>query len=143
MEHWAIFFNDTITIGHWSITPGIRYDHNSISDDFISPSIGVTYGWSEKTLIRMTCARGFNTPTLSILSGGGLFLDPNPDLDPEEVWSYQAGVETAAIPYCWLRVNLFYHDQDKALERQQGAGGPPSYNDLIVNGQGIDRKESR
>ena len=43
VDRWAVYANDTIAIDRWSITPGIRYDHNSITGSFVSPSLGVTY----------------------------------------------------------------------------------------------------
>lgn len=140
VERWALFLNDTISFHNWSITPGIRFDNNSIVDSFFSPSLGITYNFADRTIIRATLARGFNYPFLSWIAGGGLFLDPNPDLDPEEVWSYQLGVETVKIPYLWVKLNLFFHDQEKSLERAPFADGEPNFNDLIINASGIDRR---
>ena len=133
IDRWGIYLNDTIGYGNWSITPGVRYDRNNITGSFVSPSIGITYRFYKDSLLRATVARGFIIPPLSWTSGGGLFLDPNPSLDVEEIWSYQAGVETAAFKYFWLKTNFFRHEVDKAFVNVLYGGGPPSYNDLIVN----------
>ncbi|HDH53418.1 MAG TPA: TonB-dependent receptor, partial [Nitrospirae bacterium] len=106
IEKWAVFANDTITIGRFSITPGIRHDHNNVSGDFTSPSLGAVYKLGKHTVLRVSVAKGFTSPPLSFTSGGGLFLDPNPDLKPERVWSYQAGVESWAAEY--LRVKATF-----------------------------------
>jgi vitamin B12 transporter len=140
IDRYAVFLNDTITLDRLSITPGIRLDDNSITGSFYSPSLGITYNLKNKTLFRGTIARGMNYPALSLLSGGGFFLDPNPDLKPETVWSYQLGVETVSIPFLWLKANLFFHDQEKSIARAPFAGGPPNYNDLFVNSSGIRRQ---
>ena len=140
IDRWAIFANDTIVINRLAITPGIRYDYNDITGSFISPSLGVTYHVGENSILRASVARGFNVPPLSFTSSSGLFLDPNPDLEPEEVWSYQAGAETASIPYLWLKATVFYHDLDDRLEREFLGGGPPRFNDIFTNSGRIKRQ---
>jgi len=116
-EHrWAVYINDTFTFGRWRITPGIRYDDLDRAGDFLSPSLGIAYEPWDGTLFRAVAARGFNAPGLSFTEGGAWNFDPNPDLDPETVWSYQGGVETRAIPYVWAKLMLFYHDVDDLIK---------------------------
>ncbi|MBN1907484.1 MAG: TonB-dependent receptor [Deltaproteobacteria bacterium] len=136
---WAIYINDTISSGAWSVTPGIRYDHETITGSFISPSLGLTYLLSKDTVLRGTIARGFSAPGLSWTSGGGMFLDPNPSLKYEEVWSYQAGAESA-FSFMWLKANIFLHELKNSLTGVPLGGGPPAYNDIIINNGEIKRK---
>jgi vitamin B12 transporter len=138
MNEWAVYANDSITSGNWSITPGIRYDHDSNTVSFISPSLGSTYKVSGNTIIRGSVSKGFTFPKLSQLYGGGLFIDPNPDLKPEQIWSYQAGIETSAIPYIWTKISLFHHNLDD-IQTASNAG-PPTFNKIIVNGGKATRK---
>ncbi|GAH45443.1 unnamed protein product, partial [marine sediment metagenome] len=133
IDLWAIYANDTIVIGRWSVTPGIRYDYNSITGSFTSPSLGVTYRLGEDFILRASVAKGFTIPPLSWTSGGGLFLDPNPALDPEEVWSYQAGFESSAAPYLWIKGTVFRHELENALIVDLFGAGPPTFNDLVIN----------
>ena len=139
IDKQAIYINDTIIIDRWAITPGVRYDHNSITGSFISPSLGVTYKLGEDSILRASVARGFTIPPLSWTSGGALYLDPNPSLDPEEVWSYQAGVETSVINYLWLKATIFHHDLKNALVLDYYGGGPPGYNDIYINEEKVRR----
>jgi vitamin B12 transporter len=140
IDKQAIYINDTIVIDRWAITPGFRYDHNSVTGSFISPSLGVTYRIGEDSILKTSLARGFTIPPLSWSSGGYLFTDPNPSLDPEEVWSYQAGVETGAINYLWLKATVFHHDLKNALVLDYYGGGPPAYNDIFIN-KGKERRD--
>ncbi|MBN1830677.1 MAG: TonB-dependent receptor [Deltaproteobacteria bacterium] len=140
IDQRAVYANDTILIGEWSLTPGIRVDDNSITGSFVSPSLGLTRKWGKESLFRASAARGFTIPPLSSSSGGGLFLDPNPALDPEEVWSFQAGIESGALKYLWARATLFRHDLDNALILEPYGGGPPAYNDLIINDGEVRRQ---
>jgi vitamin B12 transporter len=140
MTRWAFFLNDTIPWGRYTLTLGIRYDDNDITGDFISPSVGLTRRVGENSLLRLSVARGFTMPPLTATSGGDFLLDPNPDLDPEEIWSWQMGFETTGWRYCWLKGTLFYHEISDALVREYEGGGPPAYNDRYINGGEEDRK---
>jgi vitamin B12 transporter len=140
VENTAVYLNDTIVIDRFSITPGIRYDNNSITDAFISPSLGLAYKLGEETILRGSVARGFTAPPLSWTSGGGFFLNPNPSLSNEKAWSYQVGLESAALRYVWIKTSFFRHDVEDVFNRQLYAAGAPSYNDLVVNG-GSSRRQ--
>ena len=109
-EKWAFFANDTFSLWDFSLTPGVRYDHTSTNGDFVSPSVGVTYTIFEKTILRGYVARGFNTPPLGDTFGDGFSFFANPNLKPEEVWSYEVGAETTAARYFWLKATVFRHE---------------------------------
>ncbi len=138
-SEFAVYINDTVSLDKWTITPGVRYDHDSITGSFVSPSLGITYAANNNTVIRCTIARGFSSPTLASTSGEGLFMSPNPALKAEKEWSYQAGAETL-FSFVWIKANLFYHDMKKAIDREYYAAGPPTYNDMMVNKGEITRK---
>ena len=114
---WALFTNDTISLGNFSVTPGVRYDHTSTSGDFTSPSLGVTYSLPRQTTVRAIVARGFNAPALSLLYGIGV---GNPDLKMEKVWSYALGVESKVFRYLWFKTDLFLHDVSNVIDRDPG-----------------------
>ncbi len=140
IDKWAVYANDTITAGNFAFTPGIRFDHNNVTGSFTSPSLGATYKLAEKTILRASVARGFTVPPLSMTSGGAIFLDPNPLLKPEKVWSYQAGIESGVTDYLWVKATVFRHDLSNNIVRSPLAGGPPLFNDLTVN-QGDIRRQ--
>lgn len=140
IDKFAVYFNDTVTIDRLSITPGIRYDHNTITGDFTSPSLGATFKADERTLLRASVARGFTIPSVAHTSVGGFFFDPNPDLESEEVWSYQAGIESGITEYVWAKASVFYHDLDNAIQKAYYIAGPPSCNDMYINHEKIRRK---
>ncbi len=135
---WAVYANDTIVLGDWSVTPGLRYDHLSKGGEFTSPSLGLTWSPIKQTILRAGVSRGFTAPGLISTSVGSLFLDPNPDLQPEEVWSYQVGAETRTVPFLWLKVTLFRHDQDQTHTVSIGGGSTPG-NDIMVNDGRVHR----
>lgn len=108
-ETWGVYLNDTMTFGRLAVTPGLRYDHHSISDSIVSPSLGATYRLREDTLLRAIASRGFQHPILSFITGGGIWDMPNPALKPEIVTSWQMGVENRSLPFLALKLNTFLH----------------------------------
>lgn len=122
ITEWAVFINDTTRFGKLTVTPGVRYDDNNKAGSFISPSLGATYMLAESTLLRASVARGFTAPPATYTSGGGFSTDPNPDLEPENVWSYQAGIESKLIKYLLGRANVFYHEQDDSFVKEAAEG---------------------
>lgn len=115
LDKWAFYLNDTMKFGHFSLTPGIRYDNTSTNGDFWSPSLGATCTIADSTVIRSFVARGFNIPSLGSTFGTGATTLPNPSLKMEQVWSYSAGFETAALRYIFLKTTYFRHDISDAI----------------------------
>lgn len=103
-ETWSLYVNDTFTFGKVSITPGIRYDHLSLSDNFVSPSLGLTWQVTENTLLRALVAKGFRKPYIFTVRTAV------PGIKPEKVTSYEAGFETTALPSCRLKATFFSHN---------------------------------
>jgi len=97
------------------LTPGLRYDNTNIGGDFVSPSFGVTYQLQKNTVLRAYIARGFSVPPLSATDGDSAFFRHNPHLKMEKVWSYQAGLETTALKYMWVKLSAFRHDVKDAI----------------------------
>lgn len=119
INRYAIYANDTVSLGPVSITPGVRYDHNDIVGSFVSPSLGLAWKLGEHTVARATAARGFTTPVLTAMQGGGPMLIANPSLKPEQVWSYQAGIESGALEYLNLSVTYFRHQMKDEITATQ------------------------
>lgn len=116
LDRWALFLNDTLTVGVVSFTPGLRYDRTSTNGDFWSPSFGITFSPLDNTVLRAYVARGFNTPPLASTFGDGLFSVANQSLKMETVWSYTAGFETTLLRYLWLKATFFRHDISDLLD---------------------------
>ncbi len=108
-EKWGIYANDTMQLGIVTLTPGIRYDHHSISKNFVSPSLGVVIPAGKDTIFRLTSARGFAYPFLTATAVDSPVFEAHPDLEPEEIYSVQGDVETKIIPYTYLKTTLFQH----------------------------------
>ncbi|RNC67916.1 MAG: TonB-dependent receptor [Desulfuromonadales bacterium] len=119
-ERYALYANDTVALGPVAIIPGVRFDHTGTNGDFVSPSLGVTWSLDESSFLRFYVARGFSTPPLTYtFATGGL---SNSDLKMEKVLSYQAGFETRALRYIWLKGTIFLNDISDVLDLDQNSG---------------------
>ena len=105
-ERQGYYTNVTFNLGNFSLTPGVRYDNLSVTEDFLSPSLGATYMLAPDTLLRASVAKGFSAPYLSLIYGTGLM--PSPDLKPEIINSVQAGIETTRIDFLRIKTTLFH-----------------------------------
>ena len=127
VEEWTLFVNDTLDLGRVTLNLGLRYDHDSLTGDFVSPSLGAAVALNEDSVLRLTASRGYNRPNLSWVSGGGWFFDPNPDLERETVGSCQAGLETRAIDYLRIKAIAFYHALDDEIQYVSPSGSSNGY----------------
>ena len=96
-----MFVNDTVRLGDFTVTPGIRYDHLSNSENMVSPSLGLTWRFADHSFFRAQVSRGFKKVYL---------VDVSENEDLEKVTSYQAGIETSALPFMNVKATLFQYD---------------------------------
>jgi len=112
-NNWAVFVNDTLRVGVFSLNAGVRYDNDNTFSGAVSPSIGVVYHvWQNKARLRLQVARGFSAPPASWVH------DPNfgnPDLKPETVLNYQIGAEIEPLKWLKLELSLFRADVDNLI----------------------------
>ncbi len=141
IDKLAFFINNTIVFGKkFSLTPGLRYDRNSIDGSHLSYNLGITFSPDKNTIFRASAGKGFGLPPLLWSAGAGLFLSPNPDLDSEEIWSYQAGVESNSLKVLRIKGAVFYHDVENVIKKEIYGAGPPTFNDIYINSDDVTRK---
>jgi iron complex outermembrane receptor protein len=74
-----------------------RYDTDR--EESFSPKIGIAFHPDNRTTLRASGGKGFRAPSLfelykvHVRSGGKFYRTANPDLKPEEIWSYDVGAE--------------------------------------------------
>ncbi len=102
-ETWALYLNDTFTLGPVTVTPGLRYDHLSLTDDIVSHSLGITWQAVDHTLFRFLAAEGFRKPYMYYIENA------ESGLEPEKIASYQVGFETTVLPAFRLKGTFFEH----------------------------------
>lgn len=71
-----------------NLSGGIRFENNSLYGSEWVPQAGATWNPGRFTTLRFSAAKGFRNPTIMEL----YLFAPNPDLKPERVWNYEAGI---------------------------------------------------
>jgi vitamin B12 transporter len=97
-DQYSAYLNGAYSIGPLTVLPGVRFDKTAFEDNALSYTLGATCQLTDKTLLRGYGARGFGLP---IVNGVDRL---------QKVWTVQAGIETAEIPYLWLKGTLFRSD---------------------------------
>ncbi len=104
LERWSSYLNGIWTVGKLSLLPGFRFDQISQLDNITSYTLGATYPLTDSTILRAYAAKGYGLPIISNLS------IVNNQRKHQNVQTVQAGIETTAIPYFWLKGTLFYNN---------------------------------
>ncbi len=72
-----------------TVSAGIRYQYHEMFTSAWIPQVGVSYRVQDNTTLRVNVSKGYRSPTIRELF---LFKPANPDLDPESMWNYEAGL---------------------------------------------------
>ncbi|MFP4393072.1 MAG: TonB-dependent receptor plug domain-containing protein [Desulfohalobiaceae bacterium] len=92
---------ETYDGANWDDNPKKPFDNkfDDQREESFSPKAGITYHADQKTTFRASGGKGFRAPSLfemykvHVRGGGTYFREANPDLEAEEIWSYDLGVE--------------------------------------------------
>ncbi len=124
-----------------------RFD--SSTEDNFSPKVGIAWHPDDKTTLRASGGKGFREPSLfelykvHVRGGGTYYREANPDLEPEEIWSYDVGVERFLTDSLWGRVTFyqsFANDYigDRLIGTGTFAGGKTRYEYQLDNISDVD-----
>jgi vitamin B12 transporter len=110
-DSWATYLNGAYTFGRFTLLPGIRFDSTGIRGDNTSYTLGATYQLTGDTTLRAYAGKGFSLPIPLV-----------PQL--ERVKTVQAGIESGALPYFWLKGTYFYNaERDDTVANDQNRQG--------------------
>ena len=137
----ALYAQDEIKL-HESVrlTLGGRFDDQHIEnvEDFnqLNPKVGLLYTPEPLTTFRLSAGRGFRVPSMAELfttsAAAGVTIAPNPGLQPERSWSFEAGVSHDFNGQVRADFSLFRNEFWDMIEPTFGTDG-------IVHFQNITR----
>lgn len=93
--------------------PAYDNTYSGNSEQSFSPKLGVAYHPDNKTTLRASGGKGFRAPSLfelfkvHVRGGGTYYRFANPDLKPEEIWSYDVGAERFITDNLWGKVTFY------------------------------------
>jgi Fe(3+) dicitrate transport protein len=127
-EAHAVYIDDAINVGNWTITPGLRYEsiRTHVNDAFADisreksyseplPSINVMYHLSDSWKLFANANTSFGSLQYFQLTRGGNHGQPAPGLQPEKAHTYEVGTR---YDDTLLKAELtaFYIDFDNQLQ---------------------------
>lgn len=121
-DSYALYLGGTCSLGDLAVIPGVRFDSTGLSGNHMSYTLGLTYQLTERTTLRAYAAEGFSLPMLIFDDG------------TQRVKTVQAGVETGAVPFLWLKATYFLN----MLRNVQSLGTVASAASTNENRQGFE-----
>jgi ferric enterobactin receptor len=133
---YSVFAEDNLYIGdHWTVTPGLRFDHHSIQGNNWSPALNLSYMVNDQWTVKAGIARAYKAPNLyqsnsgyALYSAGngcwgnpagggnGCFLMGNPDLKAETSINKELGIEFRSPDGLGASLTYFHNDYRDKIE---------------------------
>jgi len=104
----------------------IAADSDGKDYDQFLPSLGFNYKACDNLHFFANTGKAFRSPTFNNLYYSSSFLEGNPDLGPEEGWTYEAGIKFDNN-FSRLRLAGFYMDYTDKIEIDRSQGYPLTY----------------
>ncbi|WP_263144647.1 TonB-dependent hemoglobin/transferrin/lactoferrin family receptor [Pseudomonas sp. RIT-PI-AD] len=151
-SEYALFVQDSIAIGRWTLLPGLRYDRyemkphatgeylnsqatdaspSDFEDSAVSPKFGITYQVDDHHSVYGQYAAGFRAPQAVEIFGE--FINPgmyrtlaNTNLKAETSDSYELGLR-GQYDLGSFGVSLFYNRYDDFIEQVSRPSSVPGY----------------
>lgn len=144
----ALFVQDQVRLGAWTVNAGIRWDRYRlvVDDRAVSPRLGVAWSWPAADLVlRASYDRAFQTPAVeNLLLASSPAVDALSDqvlrlpVQPSRGDFYDAGLSKSLFGRTRLDVNHFRrrmsHVADDDLLFNTGVGFPISFQTALVTG---------
>ncbi len=122
IENLGLYAQDYFTpTDRITLVAGARLDSNSQFNETISPKAGARYALTETSSIRASVGRAYRAPTANELyqpaiAFGSTIFTSNPNLDPEYIISYEAGIDQRlADDRVNISLGVFYNDMDDLI----------------------------
>jgi outer membrane cobalamin receptor len=131
-------------LGRLTFTLGAReqfIDGESGTRDYnrFLPSVGATWQAAEDLNLFVNAGKAFRAPTFNQLYYESTWLRGNPELGPEEGWTYELGAKLDAADLARLRLSGFYYTYQDKIELDRSGGYPlTNYNAGEYESKGVE-----
>jgi len=158
----SLYLQDEMRLGRFIVTPGARFDRydltphpdaifaadnpgivpTKISDDHVSPKIGLVFLASDSLSLFASYNSGFRFPPYSDVNVGftnlafGYTAIPNPDLKPESSDNFESGVKYSRDGLRF-EVNAFYNRYEDFIQSFATVGVDPQTGLLVFQSQNL------
>ncbi|PKM92647.1 MAG: hypothetical protein CVU80_02235, partial [Elusimicrobia bacterium HGW-Elusimicrobia-4] len=108
----AVFFQKTFEMNKLFLTPGIRYDYNSLYKDSTNPRLSTVYKLTGEIKLSANVGTAFRAPTYEDLYSPfdpSMWTQGNPNVGPEKSIGTDIGIEYSIKDILLSRLTLFYN----------------------------------
>ena len=107
---WALYLQDEWQLpAQVNITAGVRYDHYSDFGDTVNPRVGLVWSFLENADLKLLYGKAFRAPNFQELYNiNNPVVVGNPDLKPERIETYEAGLAWRLNRYFAANINYFF-----------------------------------
>ena len=104
----AIYAEDALTFGKWTVTPGLRIDDNSTFGVHQTPRLAMNYKASDAFNVYASWGRVFSPPRLNDQFYVTSSSRGKEDLQPEEGYTQTLGFQSQIHPKSYLEASIFH-----------------------------------
>jgi iron complex outermembrane receptor protein len=140
LELTNVFAQDTISLGEqFKLTAGIKFEENSYSGWSTLPDLRLSWAPNAHTLLWASAARAIRAPTPfdtdveEWANGTVLFIEGDPDFQPEVVDAFEIGYRSQPGAIVSWSLSAFYNDHEDLRSIEPAPGGflPLRWGNLI------------
>lgn len=130
---YALYFQDEYHIlPNLIFNAGLRYDHFDTFGGTTNPRLALIYKPLEKTILKLLYGSAFRAPNVYELyyTDGGITAKPNPNLQPENIRTYELVYEQYLGEHFRSSLSGFYYRIDDLITQQTDTDGLLIYRNL-------------
>jgi len=126
---WALYLQDEWQLpAQVNLTAGLRYDHYSDFGDTVNPRVGLVWSLLDNTELKLLYGQAFRAPNFQELYN---INNPaqlgNPNLKPERIETYEAGLAWHLNRFFAAELNYFYSMIDDQIDVNPTTAPAPTY----------------
>lgn len=139
-ENTYVFIQDVWQLfNDWELTAGVRYDHYSDFGDTVNPRLAVVWSTTRNLTTKFIYGEAFRAPSfVQTRAINNPLLVGNPELDPEEMKSYEIAFDYRPSHDLTFNLNAFYYKWEDIIQFVPGPGGAVAENSGEQTGHGLE-----
>ena len=118
-EGSLFFHDDWLPAASLVASAGLRLQLDSLYGSELCPQAGLVWHATTAVSARLQASKGFRSPQLNELY---MFPPANPDLEPERVWNFEAGIDWQLAPRWTLQASVFTMRGSNLIETRPNPG---------------------
>lgn len=139
-ENSYVFLQDVWRfMNDWELTAGVRYDHYSDFGDTVNPRLALVWSTSRNLTTKLMYGEAFRAPSFAQTRAiNNPLVLGNPELDPEELKSYELAFDYRPSPSVDFNLNMFYYEWEDIIQYVPAPGGAIAQNNGEQTGHGVE-----